>query len=132
LVWFLPLPAWAADAAPGEVVKTTHGPVRGLVEDGIHAFLGLRYGAPPVGELRFRPAGAPEPWTAIADASAYGAPAIQMATGASANPTTELSKQLATIFTTSKEMTVDSEDCLFRNVWTPGLTTWRARAIWWW
>ena len=35
-------------------------------------------------------------------------------------PTTELSKQIATIFTTSTEMKIASEDCLFLNVWTPG------------
>jgi para-nitrobenzyl esterase len=118
---FATTPLRAADASSGPIVKTTHGPVQGLVDGGIHAFKGLRYAAPPTGELRFKAPRPPAAWTAVADASAFGAPAIQMATGASANPTTELSKQLATIFTTSTEMKIASEDCLFLNVWTPGV-----------
>ena len=37
------------------VVETSNGPVRGLDEDGIHIFKGVRYAAPPVGDLRFKP-----------------------------------------------------------------------------
>jgi para-nitrobenzyl esterase len=112
----------AGAAANGrQIVETRLGRVEGAVDGGVHVFKGLRYGAPPVGELRFKPPQAPAPWTSIVDATKFGAPAIQMATGNSANPSTELSKQLATIFTTSTEMKIASEDCLFLNVWTPGL-----------
>jgi para-nitrobenzyl esterase len=114
-------PLHAVDADRGPAVETTNGRVQGTVSDGIHAFKGLRYGAPPTGVNRFKAPRPPAPWKDVADASAYGAPAIQMATGNSANPQTELSKQLATIFTTSTEMKIASEDCLFLNVWTPGL-----------
>lgn len=57
-------PGAAEDASRGPVVATSSGPVQGRVTDGIHAFKGLRYGAPPTGENRFkapRPAHLPTP-----------------------------------------------------------------------
>jgi para-nitrobenzyl esterase len=36
-------------------VATTNGPVRGYREGGLEIFKGLRYAAPPVGDLRFAP-----------------------------------------------------------------------------
>ncbi len=60
------------ETAPRHVVPTTNGPVRGLVLDGMHRFLGIPYAAPPIGELRWRPpAGAPG-WRLPRDAYAYG------------------------------------------------------------
>ena len=44
---------------PG-AVSTTEGPVIGELEDGVIRWLGLRYAAPPVGDLRFRPPAAPK------------------------------------------------------------------------
>jgi para-nitrobenzyl esterase len=61
------------------VVRTSHGPVRGRVEDGVLAFRGIRYGAPPIGNRRFKPPQAPAPWTEVADAGAFGAASIQSA-----------------------------------------------------
>ncbi len=40
-------------------VKTTHGPVRGYRQDGLSIFKGVRYGAAPVGPLRFQPPATP-------------------------------------------------------------------------
>src|SRR5262245_28670557 len=64
-------------SAADTVVRTSHGPVRGKLEDGVIAYRGLRYAAPPTGKLRFRPPQAPAPWSEVADASAFGAAAIQ-------------------------------------------------------
>ena len=36
------------------VVRTTAGHVRGTVQEGVHAFLGIPYAAPPSGSLRYR------------------------------------------------------------------------------
>src|SRR5437870_2117047 len=55
------------------VVKTTNGPVQGVVENGVQTFKGLRYAAPPLGPLRFMPPQKPKPWTAVADAEKLGA-----------------------------------------------------------
>ncbi len=87
-------------------VDTTNGPVRGRTEDGnIYVFKGVRYGAPPVGERRFKPPVRPEPWTDPADAYEYGNRAIQDSDMPGA----------------SGDLPEVSEDCLFLNVWTPGL-----------
>ncbi|HBJ91749.1 MAG TPA: carboxylesterase family protein, partial [Hyphomonadaceae bacterium] len=60
------------------VVETANGQVQGLVDDGIHEFLGLRYAAPPIGDLRFMPPEPVEDWDGIYDATTLGAPAMQM------------------------------------------------------
>ncbi|MBN1570772.1 MAG: carboxylesterase/lipase family protein [Acidobacteria bacterium] len=88
------------------IVSTSNGPVRGRIEQGgLLVFRGVRYGAPPVGELRFKPPRRPEPWTSAADANKYGARAIQAEGG----------------FGIDADAPKMSEDCLFLNVRTPGL-----------
>lgn len=107
----------AAPPAPSALVQTMHGPVRGLVEDGVSAFKGIPYGAPPIGEQRFLPPRPPDPWDELLDATDYGAPAMQMYDRELTE--TDLSLQLATVFTMRSDMKIDNEDCLFLNVWTP-------------
>jgi para-nitrobenzyl esterase len=101
------------------VVDTESGPIQGLVVNGIQTFKGIPYAAPPIGERRFLPPAPAEAWTDIHDATDFGAPAIQMydrtLTGS------DISLQLATIFTTRSDMKIDNEDCLYLNVWTPAL-----------
>ena len=80
------LPGYALNAAetgsPTQIVNTSNGPVRGRVDNrGLNVFKGVRYGAPPVGDLRFKPPRKPAPWTEVADASKNGARAIQAAGG---------------------------------------------------
>ncbi len=91
--------------SPPNVVETSNGPVRGLDEDGIHVFKGVRYAAPPVGDLRFKPPVPPVPWSEPVDALEYGNRAMQ-GTGPG-EPSPGVQKA--------------DEDCLFLNVWTPGL-----------
>jgi para-nitrobenzyl esterase len=98
-----------AAAAPGvalaavePVVQTSHGPVRGVVDDGITGFKGIPYGASTSGAHRFRPAQDPEPWREVRDAFEYGPAAPQ--------PPSPLFQDART-----------GEDCLMINVWTPGL-----------
>jgi len=104
---------------PSKVVRTRSGPVQGLVEDGVSAFKGIPYGAPPIGELRFMPPKSPQPWTETYDASDYGAPAMQMASGVTVNATNDFSFQMHRVFTTPSELKIMNEDCLYLNVWTP-------------
>ncbi len=42
-------------ASPGAIVQTTAGRVRGLVQDKVHAFKGVPYGASTAGARRFFP-----------------------------------------------------------------------------
>jgi para-nitrobenzyl esterase len=86
-------------------VKTSYGPVRGLHEEGIYIFKGLRYASPPVGKLRFKPPVPPEPWTEPVEAYEFGNQAMQ-----SVGPGGPAAGGQKT-----------DEDCLFLNVWTPGL-----------
>jgi len=115
-----------------KVVKTTNGSVQGLVKDGVQVLKGIRYGAPPVGPLRFMPPAKPKPWKGAADATEFGAPAIQMAPPISASPATDFGRQLATIYPTPAEIKIQNEDCLFLNVWTPalGAATRRPVMVW--
>ena len=106
------LSAWAlssqgtAPGSPTGVVNTSNGPIRGLIEQGaLHVFRGVRYGAPPIGDFRFKPPRRPVPWTEVAKAYKYGERAMQAAGGF--GPAADAPKM--------------SEDCLFLNVWTPGL-----------
>lgn len=93
-------------ASNAPVVETSSGPIRGRMEAaGIYAFKGVRYAAPPVGKLRFKPPVRPAPWTEAADAYEYGHRAMQ---GANAPGS-------------AVDLPGMSEDCLFLNVWSPGL-----------
>ena len=111
--------ATAAPApVPSDIVKTSNGSVRGLIEvNGVAVFKGIRYGASPTEARRFLPPLRPDPWSEVADATNFGAPAMQMYSRSSV--ASDLGLQLATIFTTRSDMKIDNEDCLFLNVWTP-------------
>jgi len=108
-------PLVMANAERTAAAPTTNGPVRGYVEDGIQTFKGLRYGAAPVGALRFLPPRRPDPWTEAADALGLGAPAIQM--GINPNPPNGRNAGVPD----APGEPAESEDCLFINVWTPAL-----------
>src|SRR5690606_27732878 len=82
---------------PSPVVRTRAGPMRGFTADGVQVFRGVRYGADTAAR-RFRPPAPPAPWTEVREAVDYGPASPQR--GAEPN---------------------QSEDCLFLNVWTPGL-----------
>nr|WP_291062889.1 carboxylesterase family protein [Hyphomonas sp.] len=101
----LPLAGWARAGTGDPEVMTSNGPVRGRVEDGIQVFRGVRYGA-DTATTRFARPKRPDPWTEVAAATAYGASAPQRGGDAP-----------------------QSEDCLFLNVWTPGLSDGARRPV---
>ncbi len=111
--------AGAALPRPSAVVRTAHGPVQGLIENDIHSFKGVRYGAAPIGAARFKPPLPPAAWTEVHAAQQFGAPAMQLVGGATAYPPTDFAAALHTIYPASSEINYDNEDCLFLNVWTP-------------
>ncbi len=59
-------------AIDNHVVETTYGPVRGGDFGRARAWKGIRYAAPPVGDLRFRRPEPPQRWTEVADATSFG------------------------------------------------------------
>jgi len=90
--------AWSADSSASTVATTEGGKVRGQVNQGIHSFKGIRYGADTT-PRRFMQALAPTSWTQTLDATGYGAASVQ----------------------SGRQEEAMSEDCLFLNIWTPGM-----------
>ncbi|MFC5752561.1 carboxylesterase/lipase family protein [Actinomadura rugatobispora] len=89
------------------VVQTLYGRVRGTRGNGVSAFLGVPYAAPPFGPDRFGPPRPPEPWDGIRDATAYGPTA----------PKAPYAKPFDRLL---PDPDIPGEDCLNLNVWTPG------------
>jgi para-nitrobenzyl esterase len=96
-------------------VTTTAGDLRGAEIDGIKVFKGVPYAAPPMGPNRWRPPQPVAPWSGVRDALDLPPSCPQ--------PTqrpTGWSQEQAT-----------SEDCLYLNVWTPGLGDGRRPVMVW-
>jgi para-nitrobenzyl esterase len=95
----------SADASSRRVLE--NGEVVGFVgRYDNHAWLGLPFAKPPVGELRWRAPRPPESWTGTREALAFGSPCPQFASrigGVDAEPGS----------------VVGSEDCLYLNVYAP-------------
>ncbi|WP_372785046.1 carboxylesterase/lipase family protein [Phenylobacterium sp.] len=95
---FSVLAAASAQASP-DAAKVAQGQLHGAVVGDVASFKAIPFGAPPVGELRWRPPQPAKAWTGVRDATAYGPMCMQM------RAVTPDVKQ--------------SEDCLTLNVWTP-------------
>lgn len=80
-------------------VRTANGQLVGEQKGDIRIFRGVPYAAAPVEDNRWRIAGPPDDWAGIRDAIRFGAPSLQ--------GETFLARSL------------QSEDCLFLNIWTP-------------
>lgn len=89
--------------AADPTVPTTFGPVVGTAAEGVAAFKGVPFAAPPIGALRWRAPQPPKAWTAPRDAKAYGPDCMQ-------NPFPGDAAPLGV---------KPAEDCLYANVWTP-------------
>ncbi len=86
-------------------VRIDSGIVEGksAAEQGIRAFLGIPYAAPPVGDLRWREPRPVTPWQGVRQATEFGPRAMQ-----------------GSIYSDMRFRDVGpSEDCLYLNVWTP-------------
>jgi para-nitrobenzyl esterase len=97
-------PLRAAPAPP--VVATSHGPVRGSAEGGLHVFRGIRYGQ-DTRPRRFQAPLAPQPSRDLVDAQRFAPSCPQR----------------------SDRYRETSEDCLFLNVWTPEAKTGGRRPV---
>lgn len=96
------------------IAKTVYGKVRGTVSDGVMVFRGIPYAGSPAGANRFKAPPKLKPWTGVKEALLYGAQAIQPP---DPNWPKEWKPALA------------SEDCLFLNVWTPGIADGHRRPV---
>ncbi len=93
-----------AQAQP--VVEAPAGALSGETQDGINAFRGIPYAAPPVGWRRWRAPAEAERWSGVRDATEFG-PACHQPTAR------------GTSIYAAAEAPQMSEDCLFLNVWAP-------------
>ena len=87
-------------------VKTAEGILEGKDLSGVTIFKGVPFAAPPVGNLRWK---APQPmqkWEGVRKATEYGPNPMQEALFGDMNFGTK----------------VNSEDCLYLNIWTPAKT----------
>jgi para-nitrobenzyl esterase len=101
----LAIAIFSCAAAFGQIrqAQVTGGRVAGSESNGVVAFKGIPFAAPPVGALRWK---APQPvhrWSGVRDAASFAPACLQ-----AANP-----------YTAAPSM---SEDCLYLNVWTPAKT----------
>src|SRR5512139_3749795 len=78
---------------PG-IISTEGGKVEGTVENGIMAFKGIPFAAPPVGDLRWKPPQPAQPWEGVKKAYKFAPGSIQ------------------------NQKLEQSEDCLYLNIWT--------------
>src|SRR5467141_4574419 len=92
-------------AAGNLAVTTRQGQVRGLVTDGVAAFKGIPYAAPPFGPNRFQPPRPPPSWDGVRDALEYGRVPPQPPYAA---PFDQL----------LGDQGLAGEDCLNLNLWT--------------
>lgn len=91
-----------AEDVPPPQVTVEQGTVSGVDADGVTAFKGIPFAAPPVGDLRWR---APQPaakWEGVRDGAAYGHDCMQNYNAVPLPPGS-----------------APSEDCLYANVWRP-------------
>jgi para-nitrobenzyl esterase len=98
--------AGAATAHAGSggapIVRTGDGAVQGRTVGTVNEFLGIPYAAPPTGHLRWRPPQPPARWQGVRDATQFAPSCPQ--------PPSPFAPHGAF-----------SEDCLYLNVYTPGL-----------
>ncbi len=98
-------------------VETRSGRIRGELRDGVVAFRGVPYAAPPVGPLRWRAPRRETPWAGERDATRPGPAAPQNA------------GFVAQLLGAREEHF--SEDCLSLTVWTPACDAARRPVLVW-
>lgn len=92
-----------AAAASQPMALVTGGKIAGTSAEGVNAFKGVPFAAPPTGALRWRAPQPVVPWKGVRDATQYGHDCMQLPFPSDAAPLG----------------TTPSEDCLVVNVWAP-------------
>lgn len=118
-----------ADCPSSEIVDTTIGPVRGAIVNDVNTFLGIPYGKPPVGDLRFLPPERPERASEVRDCRAFPHAALQWQNDV-IRPTLpgDVQAALEELFVRN----VHSEDCLGLSVWSADLKPAELRPVMVW
>jgi carboxylesterase type B len=90
------------------IVQTHRGKLRGHLSDGVRAFKGVPFAAPPFAANRLRPPRPVDPWDGVRDALTFGTKSPQVAYPPG-------------IAEGIPELVGQGEDCLTLNIWTPDL-----------
>jgi para-nitrobenzyl esterase len=93
-----------------EQADVTGGTVRGIVDNGVAAFKGIPFAAPPIGGLRWQAPQLVVPWSGVKQTSAFALPCAQ----------------------DSREEPESSEDCLYLNIWTSAASAGEKRPVMVW
>lgn len=91
------------DGSSTPIVTTRSGLTSGIIDNGVFAYLGIPFAAPPVGDLRWRLPEQEAPWTGVFKADKLCPACPQDLSG------------LENLYGLIKY----SEDCLYLNVWVP-------------
>jgi para-nitrobenzyl esterase len=105
------------DNANKAVVTLSLGQLEGTHQEGVFTFKGVPFAAPPVGERRWLPPQPVEAWQGVLQAGQFGTTAPQNPMLDGPGPKGEPEPQ--------------SEDCLFLNIWSPGLDNKRRPVMVW-
>lgn len=124
--------ASAVRVRPDRVVASAHtaiveiepGRVAGYVREGIYTFKGMPYGDTTEGAARFLPPRKPQPWKGVRSSRQYGFVCPQD------KGTGRQNDEEAFLFQWNDS--VEGEDCLRLNVWTPGVRDQRKRPVMVW
>ena len=98
------------------IVRTRSGAVRGIYEQGVAAFKGIPFAAPPVGQLRFAAPVPPQSWDGVREASTFSPTPPQADLSSQRMPGLDLRPIVG-------ESWRKGEDYLMLNVWTPDVDT---------
>ncbi|MBN1832580.1 MAG: carboxylesterase/lipase family protein [Deltaproteobacteria bacterium] len=101
------------------IVSTQAGALEGIFKNGLYVFKGIPYAAPPTGNLRWMTPQPVKSWSGVRSAKDYGPIAPQNL------------MPMELIGAPSFEGQPQSEDCLFLNIWTPGLDDARRPVFFW-
>ncbi len=104
------------------IVETTSGKVRGTTSNTISGFKGIPYGASTGGRNRFRPPVKPESWAGVRETLTYG----------SICPQPERGPSLLSTAIGEARPEPENEDCLYLNIWTPGVNDEHKRPVLFW
>jgi para-nitrobenzyl esterase len=97
-------------------VSTVSGVVQGALQDGVVAFKGIPYAAPPVGPLRWAPPQPVKDWQGVRRALVFGPDCMQLPTPGDMAPL----------------RTRPAENCLYLNIWRPKRTSVRSLPVMVW
>ena len=106
------------------VVETAYGKIAGYRHASVYAFKGVPYADSTAGEHRFLPPRAPVAWSGVRSCRHYG-PVCPQDKG-----TGRFNDEEAFIFQWNDS--VEREDCLRINIWTPGLSDGGKRPVMVW